>query len=109
MLTPTSIDWPSVTIGGQTFTLRFSYAAYYQLAKWGVSLGTADTVELAAASAGQFSKSGDWKPHGFTRALDLAALMTEADEATLIQAVTEALKKVVPEAAISAQQIPAAE
>src|ERR1035438_4950107 len=50
--TPKAIDWPRVQIGAEEFTLRYSYASNYQLAKWGKTIQTATNVELAASRNG---------------------------------------------------------
>lgn len=106
-MTPQPIDWPSVTIGGKRFTLRFAYSAYYQLTKWGKNIATADVLEMAAASAGTFDKEGRWHSAGFSSALDLADMIEGDEGAALLEAVAEAVKKAVPEAAVTVQPIPA--
>ncbi len=95
---PTAIDFPQLTVGGQSFTLRYSYAAEYQLARWGKNLGSATAIELAAAMAGHFDDEGRWRTHGFERPIDFADLMDAHDEPIVIKAATDAIKKAFPEA-----------
>ena len=59
--TPKAIDWPRVQIGAEEFTLRYSYASNYQLAKWGKTIQTATNVELAASMCGKFNSAGHWR------------------------------------------------
>jgi hypothetical protein len=105
-MNPQTIQWPEITVGGLKLTLRLSYAAHYQLTRWGKTLADATAVELAAAMAGAFDASGKWKSAGFAAPLDLADLMEQADEAPLIAAVTDAIKKAYPELEVSAQAVP---
>jgi hypothetical protein len=103
---PTAVEWPQVTIGGLKYTLRLSYAANYQMARWGKNLASATTIELAAAMMGNFDPDGKWRSAGFERAVDLADMMESSDELPVIAAVTEAIKKAYPELEITAQQTP---
>jgi hypothetical protein len=105
-MTPQAIDWPSITVGGQSFTLRYSYAANYQLARWGRTLADANSIELAASMAGTFDSTGRWRSAGFERALDLADMLDPSDEPLIIVAVTDAIKKAYPELEVSARQTP---
>jgi hypothetical protein len=113
-MTPQAIVWPEITVGGRKFTLRFSYAAQYQLTRWGRTLtstmpDSATWLEIAAASAGSFDASGKWTSEGFARALDFADLMEPGDEMPLMEAVTAALKKASPKPEVSAQPVPESE
>lgn len=115
METPTVIEWPVLAVsnfvdpltGEQTprsFTLRYTYASQFLLTKWGVPLGMAPTsLELAAAMAGSFIAPGQWRNEGFARAVDLADMMDESDEAGLMDAVLKALKNRFPRMDFSAQ------
>ena len=107
-MTPTTIEWPKVTIGGvkDRFTLRYAYAADYQLARWGKNLASANSLELAAAMAGNFDADGNWKSAGFERPVDLADLMLPEDEQPLLKAVGVAVKNRYPELDVTAQPIP---
>jgi hypothetical protein len=100
---PASIDWPVVSIGNARFTLRYSYASDYQLARWGKNLASADSLELAAAMAGSFTAPGEWRSAGFNRAIDLADQMLPEDEKPLIEAVAIAVKNRYPELELSRQ------
>ena len=108
-MTVQPIIWPSVKLaGGQQLTFRMSYAAHYQLARWGKNIATATVLELAAASAGNFDPiTGKWRSEGFERSVDLADLMELEDNQPVTDAVLEALKKALPEADLSVQAIPA--
>ena len=105
MKTPTTIEWPTANVGGETFTLRYSYAANYQLATWGKNIASATSIELAAAMAGAFV-DGKWQSAGFNRPLDLADLMEPEQETPLIAAVADALKKAYPELEVISQPGP---
>ncbi len=102
-----AIEWPKAILGGREFTFRLSYAAYVQLARWGKSVATATVLELGAACAGNFDAAGKWRSEGFDRPIDLADIMESQDESKLSDAVVAALKKVLPEAEVSLQPIPA--
>jgi hypothetical protein len=107
-MTPTTIEWPKATIGGvkDRFTLRYAYSADYQLARWGRNLASANSLELAAAMAGNFDADGSWRSAGFERPLDLADLMRPEEEKPLIEAVAVAVKNRYPELEVKAQPIP---
>lgn len=108
--TQAPIEWPKISVGEakdtREFTLRMSYAANYQLTRWGKNIANATAIDLAAAMAGSFV-DGKWRSEGFERAQDLADLMTAQDEQGLLDAVLSALGKALPGAAISLQPIPA--
>jgi len=97
---PQVIDWPQITVGGRSYMLRLSYAASYQLTSWGVTVNTANMIQLAAAMAGNFDKDGKWHSAGFKNPLDLADAMERTDEAPLIAAVEDAIKKAFPDAKV---------
>lgn len=110
MPTPQAIEWPEITVGGRRFTLRFSYSAQYQLTRWGKTLADATAIEVAAACAGHFEPNGTWRSEGFEKPVHLADLFQPGDdEAAMIVAVTEAIKKAYPELAVSAPQTPEVE
>jgi hypothetical protein len=91
------IDWPQVTVGKQTFTLRLSYAAYYQAAKW----QTTTDIELAAAAAGSFDREGHWHSAGFKTSLGFVDLISEQpveEQIELTAAVNGALADCVKKA-----------
>jgi hypothetical protein len=101
--TPKAIDWPRVQIGAEEFTLRYSYASNYQLAKWGKTIQTATNVELAASMCGKFNSAGHWRSTGFQDPVELADLLSEVDserqqatETALLEGITAALKKAFP-------------
>jgi hypothetical protein len=100
---PKAIEWPTVTIGAETFTLRYSYASNYQLTKWGKAIGTATNIELGASMCGTFDGRGRWKSAGFGNPLELADRISDlepaealATETALLNAITDALKKAFP-------------
>jgi hypothetical protein len=105
-MTPQAIQWPEITVSGRKFTLRFSYAAQYQLTRWGRTLADATAVEIAAACAGAFTPDGKWKSEGFEKSIHFADLMMPGDEAAVIEAVIDAVKKAYPELAVSARPVP---
>ena len=91
---------------GVALTLRVCYATHYLLGKWGKNVLTANSVEIAAASAGSLHPvTTAWIPQ-FNTDLELAGLMVQDDEGPITAGVTEALKKAYPEAEFSAQPIP---
>jgi hypothetical protein len=110
-MTPTTIEWPKVTIGGvkERFTLRYAYASDYQLARWGRNLASANSLELAASMAGTFDTDGNWRSAGFDRPVDLADLMLPEEEKPLIEAVGLAVKNRYPELEVKAQPVPGIE
>ncbi len=105
-MTPQAIQWPEITVSGRKFTLRFSYAAQYQLTRWGKTLADATAIEIAAACAGSFDASGKWKTEGFDKPIHFADLMVPGDEAAVIDGVLSAVKKAYPEVEFSARPNP---
>lgn len=94
---------------GVALTLRVCYATHYLLGKWGKNVATANSIELAAAACGSVNPvTQAWIPQ-FSSDVELAGLMSQADEAPVVAAVVEALKKAYPEADFSAQPTPGAE
>jgi hypothetical protein len=90
------IVWPQVKIGEKVFTLRLSYAAYYQMAKWRTSTDS----EMAAAAAGHFDAQGHWHSEGFENAMGIIDLISEQPaethetlNAAISAALAEAVKK----------------
>lgn len=71
------IDWPTITIGDRTYTLRQSFAASYQLGRWGVLLGGADYLQVAASQAGNYDENGKWKSAGFKSYMEFMDLISE--------------------------------
>ena len=105
-MTPQAIQWPEITVSGRKFTLRFSYAAQYQLTRWGKTLADATAIEIAAACAGSFDASGKWKSEGFEKPIHFADMMEPGDEAALIEGVLQSIKKAFPEVEVSARPTP---
>ncbi len=105
-MTPQAIQWPEITVSGRKFTLRFSYAAQYQLTRWGKTLADATAIEIAAACAGTFDASGKWRSEGFDKPIHFADLMEPGDEAAVIDGVLSAVKKAYPEVEVSARLTP---
>lgn len=102
--TPKAITWPTLQVGSEVFTLRYSYSSNYMLAKWGKALDKATNIELAAAMCGKFDARGKWKSTGFENAIELADLIADlppeeqkAAQDSLVAGVTDALKKAFPE------------
>ena len=108
--TTAPIEWPKIRVGtgkdAREFTLRMSYAANYQLTRWGKNVGNATAIDLAAAMAGEFV-NGKWRSEGFSRSQDLADMMEPADEQGVLDAVLRGLTLAQPEAVISLQPVPA--
>jgi hypothetical protein len=105
-MTPQAIAWPEITVGGRKFTLRFSYAAQYQLTRWGRTLADATAIEIAAACAGSFDAAGKWHSEGFEKPIHFADLMDTGDETAVIDGVLAAIKNRYPEVAVSARPTP---
>lgn len=105
-MTPQAIAWPEISVSGRKFTLRFSYAAQYQLTRWGKTLADATAIEIAAACAGTFDASGKWKSEGFEKPIHFADMMEPGDEAALIEGVLSCIKKAYPEVEVSARPAP---
>jgi hypothetical protein len=108
------VTYPSVTVGGRQYQLRFAHSAWFQLQQWGYQIGDPDKpipiVALAAAAAGEVDAAGRWKSAGFTRALDFTDLMIDGETLSSLDApVLEALGKAAPKAALTVVQPPAAD
>lgn len=103
---PTAIQWPQITVGGRQFSLRYAYSSNYKLTRWGKTLETADSIELAAAMAGSFDAQGSWRSADFERAIDLADLLLPDEEVGLIEGVAEAIKKAYPGLTVISQPQP---
>ena len=97
-----AIDWPTDQVGRRLLTFRMSYAAHFQLQKWGASLTDSKTTDfdVAAACAGSFDKQGNWQSLGLTpvQLADLISMQPNADDvAREVQAAAvEAAKKANP-------------
>jgi hypothetical protein len=92
------IQWPTLKVGGETKTLRFSHSASFQLAKWGFSTQYTDSLKipfiaLAAAMMGEFDGSGKWRSTGWERPVDLADVMQAEEIPPMVEAVREAMVK----------------
>lgn len=110
---PDPIQYPTITVGGTAYQLRFSHGAWHQLQRWGYALGDPKLpiYALAAASAGVVDKKGNWHTVEFARVLDFCdALGADGDSsiAEISQAVLDALGKVAPKADLTLVQ-PSAE
>ena len=113
------VDYPSITVGGKRYQLRFAHSAWFQLQRWNYEVGNTEKpvpiVALAAASAGTVDAQGRWHSAAFDRAIDLTDAMIEGETlASLEGPVLEALKKAAPKAEItlvtpSAEPEPASE
>lgn len=99
-----AIEWPTVQVGRRLLTFRMSYAAHFQLQKWGMKLTDPNTkttdFDVAAACAGTFDKQGNWQSLGLTpvQLADLVSMQPNADDLALeVQtAAVEAAKKASP-------------
>ena len=109
---PEVISYPSVTVGGRAYQLRFAHSAWFQLQQWGYRIGDSDRpipiAALAAASAGEVDASGKWRSAGFARVVDFTDLMQDGETLSSLDApVLEALGKAAPKATLSVVQPPA--
>ena len=106
----TAIAWPEVTIAGESYLVRYTYASDVMLSSWGKTLATATLLEASAAMLGNFVKPGKWRSAGFERPIDLADLFEGPDEAQKVfDAVGPAIKNRYPDLEISARQNPGSE
>ncbi len=64
-------------VAGQSFTLRQDFTASYLLAKWGITPGFANYMEVAASQCGHFDSDGEWHNHGFKSPMEFIALITK--------------------------------
>jgi hypothetical protein len=106
------IQYPSITVGGKQYQLRFAHSAWFQLQQWGYRVGDPNApipiVALAAASAGEVDARGKWKSAGFARPVDLTDEMIDGETLASLEApVLEALGKVAPKADLTLVQPPA--
>ena len=111
-MTPEVVSYPSVTVGGKSWQLRFAHSAWFQLQQWGYRIGDPDRpipiAALAAASAGEVDASGKWRSAGFARVVDFTDLMQDGETlSSLDTPVLEALGKAAPKATLSVVQPPA--
>ena len=110
--TPSPVTYPSVTVGGKPYQLRFAHSAWFQLQQWGYQIGNPDRpipiAALAAAAAGEIDSAGKWRSAGFARVLDLTDAMIEGETLSSLDApVLDALGKAAPQAALTVVQPPA--
>jgi len=100
--TGSPVTYPSITIGGKQYQLRFAHSAWYLLSSWGYEINAQiPIVVLAAAAAGEVGPDGRWKSAGFARPIDLTDAMIEGESlAALAEPVLEALKKAAPKASV---------
>lgn len=108
------VAYPSITVGGKQYQLRFAHSAWFQLQQWGYKVGDPEVpipmVALAAASAGEVDQSGRWRSARFARPLDLTDAMIDGELlGSLDGPVLEALKKAAPKADLTLVQPPAGE
>lgn len=112
---PSVVSFPSVTVGGKKFQLRFAHTSWFLLQQWGYRIGDPDKpipiAALAAAAAGEFDEAtGKWKSAGFARVVDFTDLMEEGDTLMSLDApVLEALKKAAPKAELKTVAPPSAD
>ena len=109
---PQPVTYPSVTVGGKPYQLRFAHSAWFQLQQWGYRIGDPDRpipiAALAAASAGEVDASGRWRSCGFARVVDFTDLMQDGETLSSLDApVLEALGKAAPKATLAVVQPPA--
>lgn len=112
VMTPQPVSYPSVTIGGKAYQLRFAHSAWFQLQQWGYRIGDSDKpipiAALAAASAGELDTTGKWRSAGFARVVDFTDLMQDGETLSSLDApVLEALGKAAPKADLTVVQPPA--
>jgi hypothetical protein len=94
------IEWPVIKIGPHAFTLRMSYAAYFQLSKWG---NPKSDMEWAAAAAGTFDLNGRWHSAGFENSMGLADLVSEQpveQQSAIVEGIYKALGESIKKAAL---------
>lgn len=109
---PQPVMYPSVTVGGKPYQLRFAHSAWFQLQQWGYRIGDPDhpipIAALAAASAGELDASGKWRSCGFARVVDFTDLFQDGETLSSLDApVLEALGKAAPKATLAVVQPPA--
>ena len=109
---PQPVAYPSVTVGGKPYQLRFAHSAWFQLQQWGYRIGDPDRpipiAALAAASAGELDASGKWRSCGFARVVDFTDLFQDGETLSSLDApVLEALKKAAPAAKLTVNTPPA--
>lgn len=113
------IEYPTVTVGGVPFQIKFSLGAWVQLNKAGVTSeamreafasgrSLSMTMQLAAAGLGKFNPVGDWESLDIT-ATQLADRLQDGELKVIVEAVTKSLGKPSPGAEAAAPAQPAAE
>jgi hypothetical protein len=100
------VDYPSITVGGKQYQLRFAHSSWFQLQRWNYEVGNVEKpvpiVALAAAAAGTVDAQGRWHSVAFDRPIDLTDAMIDGETlASLEGPVLEALKKAAPKAEIT--------
>lgn len=105
------VEYPTATVGGREYQLRYSKTAQYLLDKWGFEISP--TVKIpalawAAAMVGHVDPSGTWKSAGFKSEVDFVdTIGVNENLDALYLAVTEALKKVLGSATVTLTAGPA--
>lgn len=100
------VQYPSISVGGKPYQLRFAHSAWFLLQAWGYAIGDPNKpipiAALAAAAAGEVDANGKWKSAGFARPLDMLDAMVEGETlSSLDQPVLEALGKAAPKAELT--------
>lgn len=107
------VQYPTISVGGKPYQLRFAHAAWFLLQQWGYQIGDEKhpipMAALAAAAAGEVDAKGKWKSAGFASPLEmLDAMQPEETVASLAEPVLEALKKAAPAADLTVTTQPPA-
>jgi hypothetical protein len=105
------VQYPTISVGGKAYQLRFAHAAWFLLQQWGYVIGDEKSpipmAALAAAAAGEVDANGKWRSAGFGRPIDMLDLMNDSETlASLAEPVMEALKKAAPKADLTLAQPP---
>jgi len=108
------VAYPSITVGGKQYQLRFAHTAWFQLQQWGYQIGDANRpipiVALAAAAAGTVGPDGQWKSIRLGSVFDLTDAMIDGETLGSLEGpVLEALGKAAPKADLALVQPPAPE
>ncbi len=108
---PSPVSYPSVTVGGKPYQLRYTRSSQFMLEAWGFELSPSVKIPAlawAAAMVGHVDPSGQFHSAGFKTPLEFTdTIGLEEDLTVLYEAVTEALKKAAPKATITLDASPA--
>jgi hypothetical protein len=113
ILAGSPVQYPTISVGGKPYQLRFAHAAWFLLQQWGYVIGDANKVipiaALAAAAAGEIDSKGRWRSVGFGSPLEMLDQMTDTETLSSFDGpVLEALKKAAPGADLTVAQQPPA-